>query len=107
MAMAPKMYVSYVVVSLVSFAKQLEKKERKEEEEKEQPQQRPTMDGWMDGQESLLVRMNEGPKGRRQNQDEREKKHPKKWNERNKSPNLLGNPPLRFPKQLGFALSLF
>ena len=98
--MATNMYV----VSLVSFAKQQEE-ERKEEEEKEQPQQRP--DGWMDGRESLLVQMNEGPKGRRQNQDEREKKHPKKWNERNKSPNSLGNPPLRFPKQLGFALSLF
>ena len=45
----------------MSFAKQQEK-ERKEEEEKEQPQQRPAMNGWMDGQESLLVRMNEGPK---------------------------------------------
>ena len=89
----------------MSFAKQQEK-ERKEETEEEEPQQRP-MDRWMDGQESLLVRMNEGPKGRRQNQDEREKKHPKKWNERNKSPNSLGNPALRFPKQLGFALSLF
>ena len=102
MAMAPKMYVSS---EFSEFAKQ------RKDKEKEQPQQRPTMDGWMDGwmdgRESLLVRMNEGPKGRRQNQDEREKKHPKKWNERNKSPNSLGNPPLRFPKQLGFALSLF
>ena len=48
--MAPKMYVSEVVVSLVSFAKQQEKERKKKK--KKQPQQRRMMDGWMAGSPS-------------------------------------------------------
>ena len=56
--MATKMYVSQVVVSSVSFAKQQEK-ERKEQEEEEQPQQRATMNEWMDGWPGVPPRPNE------------------------------------------------